>query len=77
MITEVKEERTMTVTLPPELESRVARKARAEGLSSEAYVERVVREATTETPREAAPLPEWPGHALNDLRREDLYDDAR
>lgn len=67
----------MTVTLPPELESRVARKARAEGLSSEAYVERVVREATTETPREAAPLPEWPGHALNDLRREDLYDDAR
>ena len=67
----------MTVTLPPELEPRVARKARAEGLSSEAYVERVVREATTETPREAAPLPEWPGRALNDLRREDLYDDAR
>jgi hypothetical protein len=67
----------MTVTLPPELESRVAQRARAEGMSSEAYVERVVREATAETPREAAPLPEWPGHTLNALRREDLYDDAR
>jgi hypothetical protein len=67
----------MTVTLPPELESRVAQRAHAEGISIEAYVERVVREATTETPREAASLPEWPGHALNDLRREDLYDDAR
>ena len=67
----------MTVTLPPELESCVAERARAEGISSEAYVERLVREATAETPREAVPLPEWPGHALNDLRREDLYDDAR
>jgi len=63
----------MTVTLPPELEARVAQKAHAEGISSEAYVERVVREATAEKPREAAPLPEWPGHALNDLRRKDLY----
>jgi hypothetical protein len=67
----------MTLTLPPELESLVAQRARAEGISIEAYVERVVREATTETPRESAPLPEWPGHALNDLRREGLYDDAR
>jgi len=66
----------MTVTLPPELESRVAQRARAEGISSEAYVERVVREATAEPPREAAPLPAWPGHALSALRREDLYDDA-
>jgi len=67
----------MTVTLPPELESRVAQRAGAEGISSEAYVGRVVREATAETPREAAPLPEWRGQALSDLRREDLYDDAR
>ena len=67
----------MTVTLPPELKSRVARRARAEGISSEAYVERVVREATTDLPREVASLPEWPGRALNDLRRKDLYDDAR
>jgi len=66
----------MTVTLPPELESRVAQQARAEGISSEAYVERVVREAIAEKPREAAPLPAWPGHALSALRREDLYDDA-
>jgi Family of unknown function (DUF5678) len=36
----------MTVTLPPELESRVAEKARAEGISAEAYVERLVREST-------------------------------
>jgi hypothetical protein len=66
----------MTVTLPPELESRVAQRARAEGISTEAYVERVVREATAQPPREVAPLPEWPGHALSALRREDLYDDA-
>jgi hypothetical protein len=66
----------MTVTLPPELESRVAQRARAEGISSEAYIERLVREATAQPPREAAPLPTWPGHALSALRREDLYDDA-
>jgi len=66
----------MTVTLPPELESRVAQRARAEGISSEAYVERVVREATAQPAREAAPLPAWPGHALSALRREELYDDA-
>jgi len=66
----------MTLTLPPELESRVAQRARAEGISSEAYVERVIREATAQPPRESAPLPAWPGHALSPLRREDLYDDA-
>jgi hypothetical protein len=66
----------MTVTLPPELESRVAQRARAEGISSEAYIERLVREATAQPPREAARLPTWPGHALGALRREDLYDDA-
>jgi hypothetical protein len=72
----VDEECSMTVTLPPELESRVAEKARAEGISAEAYVERVIREATARAPREAAPLPVWPGRALSDLRREDLYDDV-
>ena len=66
----------MTVTLPPELESRVAQRARAEGISNQAYVERVIREATAQPPREAASLPAWPGHALSALRREDLYDDA-
>jgi len=66
----------MTVTFPPELESRVAERARAEGISSQDYIVRVVREATAQTPRQATPLPEWPGHALSDLRREDLYDDA-
>jgi len=66
----------MTVTLPPELESRVAQRARAEGISSETYIERLVREATAQPPREAASLPTWPGHALSALRREDLYDDA-
>ena len=67
----------MTVTLPPELESRVAERARAEGISAEAYVERVIREATAEAPRKGGlPLPVWPGRALSDLRREDLYDDV-
>jgi predicted HicB family RNase H-like nuclease len=41
----VKEERSMTVTFPPELEWRVAQMARAEGISSQAYVERVIRAA--------------------------------
>ena len=66
----------MTVTLPPEVELRVAQRARAEGISSDAYVERVVREAMAQPPREVAPLPAWPGHTLGALRREDLYDDA-
>ncbi len=66
----------MTVTLPPDLESRVAEKARAEGISPEAYVERVIREAAAQAPRETALLPLWPGRALSELRREDLYDDV-
>jgi hypothetical protein len=66
----------MTVTLPPELDLRVAERARAEGISAEAYVERVIREATAEAPRKGLPLPLWPGRALSDLRREDLYDDV-
>lgn len=66
----------MTVTLPPDLESRVAEKARAEGISPEAYIQRLIREATANTPTKTAPLPVWPGHALSDLRREHLYDDV-
>jgi hypothetical protein len=67
----------MTVMLSPELESLVAKRARAEGISVEAYVERLVREATAQAPPEDALLPEWPGRVLGDLRREDLCDDAR
>jgi hypothetical protein len=66
----------MIVTLPPDLESRVAERARAEGISPEAYVERLIREATPLSPRQSAPLPVWPGRALSDLHREDLYDDV-
>jgi len=66
----------MTVTLPQDLESRVAEKARAEGISAEVYVERVIREATARAPRETASLPMWAGRALSDLRREDLYEDV-
>ncbi|HEV2380139.1 MAG TPA: hypothetical protein VG206_10140 [Terriglobia bacterium] len=67
----------MTVMLPTDLESRVAEKARAEGISPEAYVERVIRQATAQGTEGAAELPLWPGRALSDLRREDLYDDVR
>ena len=67
----------MTVKLPLDLESRVAQKARAEGISPEAYVERVVREATAAEARIPLPLPIWPGHSLSNLRREELYDDVR
>ncbi len=66
----------MTVTLPPELESRVAEKARAKGISPEAYVEQVIRQATEQAPRRISPLPLWPGRALSDLRREQLYEDV-
>jgi hypothetical protein len=67
----------MTVRLPPDLESRVAEKARSEGISPEAYVERLIRQATAQAPRKALPLPVWPGRALTDLYRQDLYDDVR
>lgn len=67
----------MTVTLPAELESRIAEKARAEGISAEAYVERVIREAAATGSSQRLPLPVWPGRALSDLHREDIYDDVR
>jgi hypothetical protein len=67
----------VTVTLPPEIESRIAEKARAEGISAEAYVERVIREAAGAGRSERLRLPVWPGRALSDLHREDLYDDVR
>jgi hypothetical protein len=66
----------MTVQLPPELETQLAEKARAEGVSIEAFVERVVRDATR-AGREPLRLPVWSGRVLSDLRREDLYDDVR
>jgi hypothetical protein len=66
----------MTVTLPPDLESCVTERARAEGISAEAYVERVIRQATAQAPGDTVPLPVWPGHALSDLRREDIYNDV-
>jgi predicted transcriptional regulator len=34
----------MTITLPPELESLIRDKAQAEGLTVDAYVERLIRE---------------------------------
>lgn len=52
-----------------------SRDPRFDGRFFAGNVERVVREATAEKPREAAPLPAWPGHAPSALRREDLYDD--
>ncbi len=67
----------MTVTLPPELEIVVAERARAQGISAQEYVERLVREATQPAPRRPAALPSWPGRALSDLYRDQLYEDAR
>jgi hypothetical protein len=67
----------MTVTLPPELETIVAEKARAEGISTEAYVERVVRDAAEQAPQQIPTLPLWPGRPLSDLRREQLYENER
>jgi hypothetical protein len=67
----------MTVRLPPELEIVVAEKARAQGISTEEYVERLIRDATQEAPQRAAALPLWPGRTLSDLHRAQLYEDVR
>jgi hypothetical protein len=66
----------MTVTLPPELETVVAERARAQGISAEEYVARLVRDATQQA-RQPAALPSWPGRTLSDLHREQLYEDVR
>jgi hypothetical protein len=66
----------MSITLPPELEIVVIERARAQGISAEEYVERLVRDATQQAPQRAA-LPSWPGRTLSDLHREQLYDDVR
>jgi hypothetical protein len=67
----------MTVTLSPEMEIVVAERARAQGISVEEYVERLVRDAAQQAPQRAAALPSWPGRALSDLHREQLYEDVR
>jgi hypothetical protein len=67
----------MTVTLPPELEIVVAERARAQGISAEEYVERLVRDATQQAAQRAAALPSWPGRTLSDLHREQLCEDVR
>ena len=67
----------MTVTLPPELVTLVAERARAQGISTEEYVQRLVRDATQQAPQRAAALPLWPGRTLSDLTREQLYEDVR
>jgi hypothetical protein len=66
----------MTVKLPPDLETHIAEKASAEGITVDAYVERIMRDATGASRREGKPLPVWPGRALSHLHREDLYDDV-
>jgi hypothetical protein len=67
----------MRLILPADLESRVAEEARAEGVSPEAYVERLIRQATAQRRQGSAALPLWSGCPLSDLRREHLYDDVR
>jgi hypothetical protein len=67
----------MTVTLPPELEIVVADRARAQGISAQEYVERLVRDATQPAPQRPAALPSWPGRTLSDLHRDQLYEDVR
>lgn len=66
----------MTIKLPPDLETQIAQKATAEGIPVDAYVERIMREATRAPRRESKSLPAWPGRVLSDLHREDLYDDV-
>jgi hypothetical protein len=67
----------MTVTLPPELEIVVAERGRPQEISTEDYVERLVRDATQQAPQRAAALTSWPGRTLSDLHCEQLYEDAR
>lgn len=46
----------MTITIPPELETRVRKRAQAEGLSVEAYIERLLREDEDWAEQTAAPV---------------------
>ena len=67
----------MTVQLSSELGSLVAEKAHDEGISVDEYVQRLIRKAAETPEQEDLASPVWPGRPLNDLRREDLYDDVR
>jgi hypothetical protein len=66
----------MTVRPPRELEIAVGERARAQGISVEEYVERLVRDATQQAPQRAVALPSWPGRTLSDLPREQPYEDV-
>jgi formate dehydrogenase maturation protein FdhE len=48
----------MSINLPPELEAHVIEKARAEGVSVEAYIERLIREDEEWSEHLEAPLDE-------------------
>jgi hypothetical protein len=75
---------TLTIELTPQEEARLTARAKAEGVSVDAFVGRVLKEVATQaadvaikTPIRVPALPKWPGQVIGELRREDIYKDVR
>ena len=73
---------TLTLPLTAEEETTLEEKARAQGLSLDAFVRGVLvqsggAEAAPSQTRKTLTLPVWPRRVIGELRREDIYNDAR
>lgn len=73
---------TLTLPLTAEEQATLEEKARAQGLSLDAFVRAVLvqvggADAVPSQPKRTSALPVWPGRAIGALRREDIYNDAR
>lgn len=67
----------MTLHLPPETEARLLEEARRQGLSVEAFVERLINElANAAANRNAPALPVWHLGAGGPYHRRDIYNDG-
>lgn len=72
---------TLNLPLTVEEQAKLEEKARAHGLSLDAFVRAVLvqgagPDAPLGCPKKALSLPVWPGRPIGALRREDIYDDA-
>ena len=73
---------TLTLPLTAEEQTTLEEKARAQGLSLDAFVRAVLvqgdgAEAVPSQAKKTLTVPVWPGRVIGALRREDIYNDAR
>lgn len=73
---------TLTLPLSAEEQATLEEKARAQGLSLDAFVRAVLvqgggADAVPNEPKKTLTLPVWPGRVIGALRREDIYNDVR